>query len=63
MPVVKVDWLEGRNDSVKEKLIKGIADAFDSVGVDGNKVHIIINDIPKSNWGHNKKSINNLESE
>ena len=51
MPVVTVQMWAGRTDEQKEKLIKGIAKAFEDIGVKPESLHIIIHDIPKSNWG------------
>jgi 4-oxalocrotonate tautomerase len=51
MPVVTVQMWAGRTDEQKEKLIKGITKAFEEIGVKPESLHIIIHDIPKSNWG------------
>jgi 4-oxalocrotonate tautomerase len=51
MPVVTVQMWAGRTDEQKEKLIKGITKAFEDIGVKPESLHIIIHDIPKSNWG------------
>jgi len=51
MPVVIVNMWTGRNTEQKKTLVKGITDVFTKVGVPAEAVHIIINDIPKSNWG------------
>ena len=51
MPVVIVNMWAGRNTEQKKTLVKGITDVFTKVGVPAEAVHIIINDIPKSNWG------------
>ncbi len=54
MPVVKIDMWEGRTEEQKEKLIKAIFKALEeSIGVPKENIEIIINDIPKSNWGKN----------
>jgi 4-oxalocrotonate tautomerase len=50
MPVVQIEMWAGRTEEQKEKLIKGITDAFKEIGVKPEKVTIIIHDIPKSNW-------------
>ena len=42
---------EGRTVDQKETLIKAIAKAFESIGVDANHLSIIIHDVPKTNWG------------
>lgn len=50
MPVVQVDWLEGRTSEQKKKLASGISKAFEEVGVKKENVHIIIRDTPKDSW-------------
>jgi 4-oxalocrotonate tautomerase len=51
MPVVIVEMWEGRTEEQKEKLIKGITRAFEEIGVKPEWLHIIIHDVPRSNWG------------
>jgi 4-oxalocrotonate tautomerase len=51
MPVVTVQMWAGRTDEQKEKLIKSITKAFGDIGVKPESLHIIIHDIPKTNWG------------
>lgn len=51
MPVVIVEMWEGRTEEQKEKLIKGITRAFEEIGVKPEWLHIVIHDVPKSNWG------------
>ena len=51
MPVVVIEMWEGRTSEQKEKLIKGITRTFEEIGVKAESLHIIIHDIPKSNWG------------
>ncbi len=51
MPVVRVDMWEGRTAEVKAKLIKDITKAFTEIGVQPEAVTVIINDVPKTNWG------------
>jgi 4-oxalocrotonate tautomerase len=55
MPVVRVDMWEGRTAEVKEKLIKGITKVFIEIGVPPAGVTVIINDVPKTNWGTSGK--------
>ena len=50
MPVVKIDWLEGRSDVFKQKLYDGISKTFEDLGISKEKVHIIINDVSLNNW-------------
>jgi 4-oxalocrotonate tautomerase len=51
MPVVIVEMWEGRAPEQKEALIKGIAKAFEGIGVSAEALHIVIHDVPKINWG------------
>lgn len=55
MPVVRVDMWEGRTEKVKEKLIERITKAFIDIGVNPESVTVIINDVPKMNWGSGGK--------
>ena len=55
MPVVKVDMWGGRTEEVKQKLIEGITKAFTDIGVSPEWVTVIINDVPKMNWGSGGK--------
>jgi len=42
---------EGRTPEQKERLIKGITRAFEEIGAKTEYLHIVIHDVPKSNWG------------
>jgi len=51
MPVVIVEMWEGRTNEQKEKLIKGITKAFEEIGTKPESLHIVMHDVPKTNWG------------
>ncbi len=51
MPVVHVNWWKGRTVEQKAKLIELVTKAFEEVGVNPSTLHIIIHDIPKTDWG------------
>ena len=51
MPVVIVETWAGKTDDQKATLIRGITRAFEEIGVTADQVHVIIHDVPKSNWG------------
>jgi len=51
MPVVIVEMWAGRTQEQKKTIIKGITEVFTKVGTPADAVHIIINDVPKTNWG------------
>ncbi len=53
MPVVIVEMWQGRTPEQKETLIKGITKAFEEIGIKADSLHIVIHDVPKSNWGSN----------
>ncbi|MFC1847461.1 4-oxalocrotonate tautomerase [Chloroflexota bacterium] len=55
MPVVSVEMWEGRTIEQKKKLVEGITATFEKMGTPPEAVHIIINDIPKHNWGSGGK--------
>jgi len=42
---------EGRTIEQKEKLIKGITKAFEEIGTKPESLHIVLHDVPKTNWG------------
>ena len=52
MPVVIVEMWEGRAIEQKKQLVEGITAAFEKIGTPKEALHVILNDIPKSNWGH-----------
>jgi 4-oxalocrotonate tautomerase family enzyme len=47
LPVVVVEWWEGRTPEQKEKLITGITKVFADMGGKPEDLHIIIHDVPK----------------
>ena len=52
MPVVVVEMWAGETEEDKARLIKGITNVFKEViNVKPERLHIIIHEIPKSNWG------------
>ncbi len=50
MPVVIVEMWAGRSFEQKKAIAKGITEAFTKVGTPADAVHVIINDVPKTNW-------------
>lgn len=54
MPVVHIDWAEGRTEEQKKVLIEYISDKIHEVcGVDKSRIIILINDYPLANVGMN----------
>ena len=51
MPVIKIDMWAGRTDEQKAQIIKGITKVFEKIGVPKEHITVIINEVPKSNWG------------
>ena len=51
MPVVIVNMWDGRTVEQKKILVEGITTTFGKIGVPAEAVQIILNDIPKHNWG------------
>ncbi len=56
MPIVRIEVWAGRSPEIKKKLIEGVTKAVcDSVGCPPETVFVIIDDIPKENWGQSGK--------
>ncbi len=51
MPVVIVEMWEGRSVDQKRRLVSGITEAFVQIGVPAEAVQVVIQDVPKHNWG------------
>ncbi len=53
MPIVEINLWEGKTDnSVKERLIKEISEKVSEiVGAPIEAVEIMINEVPRENWG------------
>ena len=56
MPIVNIGIWEGRSIEQKEKLIQNVTKAVcDVVGCPPEAVIVVIEDIPKENWGQSGK--------
>jgi 4-oxalocrotonate tautomerase len=55
MPVVIVEMWDGRTIAQKKQLVEDITTAFTRLGVAPDAVKIILNDVPKHNWGEGGK--------
>lgn len=51
MPVVIVEMWSGRTVEQKRALVEGITEVFAKIGTAASAVHIVIQDVPKTNWG------------
>jgi 4-oxalocrotonate tautomerase len=50
MPIVQVSVWEGITPENKKKTVEGIKKVFEDMGVPKDAVHIVIYEVPKSNW-------------
>jgi len=51
MPIVSVEWLEGRSQQQKRELVKAITQAFvDIAQVSKEQVWIVFQDVKRSDW-------------
>jgi len=50
MPVVIVEWWEGRTIEQKKQLVQGITSVMTGMGIPSEAIQVIIRDIPKQNW-------------
>ncbi|PYO48330.1 MAG: 4-oxalocrotonate tautomerase [Candidatus Rokuibacteriota bacterium] len=56
MPNITIQWYAGRTDQQKRELTQAITQAMVTIGkTTADQVHIVFQDIEKSNWGHNGK--------
>lgn len=52
MPIVEVKMLEGRDQAIKQRLIREITDTVERcVGVPRQAVRVLIHEIPPVHWG------------
>ncbi len=52
--MVTIEMWKGRSTAQKRELVKAMTKAMvDIAGVSPEHLHIIIRDVPKSNWGRN----------
>ena len=51
VPTVIIEIWTGRTDEEKETLMKGVMNAFETIGIKKERVTVIIHEAPKSNWG------------
>jgi 4-oxalocrotonate tautomerase len=51
MPVVIVEMWEGKTPEQKRKIVEGVTNVFREIGVKTDRLHVIIHDVPKTNWG------------
>lgn len=52
MPIIRIDMWEGRDKPTKRKLIQAVSKAIaETLAIPADRIHIIISDVPKDNWG------------
>ncbi|RLI79986.1 4-oxalocrotonate tautomerase [Archaeoglobales archaeon] len=62
MPVVKIDMWEGRDRETKRKLIQAVTKAVsETLNVSAEHIHIILNEVPKDNWGMMGEQVSRLD--
>ena len=61
MPIVTIDWLEGRTQEQKEILFEEITKACEKVVVKRENLHIIIRDVSKNDWAQGGVPHSNLD--
>lgn len=63
MPVVTVNWLEGRSTAQKQELIAGITDVMHRIGGSPvDRITVVLQDVPAENWGRGGKVVSTLQS-
>ena len=56
MPLVTVEWLEGRSHEQKRQLIEAVTNAFVAIAqVPKEQVWIVFRDVKRSDWATNGK--------
>lgn len=51
MPVVIVNMYAGRDRNAKKRIVAGITKVFEAENVPRDAITVILNEIPKDNWG------------
>ena len=63
MPVVTVNWLEGRTLTQKQELISEITEVLHRVGGSPiERITVVVQDVPAENWGRGGKVVSTLQS-
>jgi 4-oxalocrotonate tautomerase len=56
MPNITIQWYAGRTPEQKRELTRAITEAMVKIGkTSADQVHIVFQDVEKSNWGWNGK--------
>lgn len=63
MPIVQISLVAGRTPEKKEQLIKKVTEAIVEVlQIPEERVHIVLNDVPKENIGRGGVPLSKLDS-
>lgn len=63
MPVVTVNWLEGRSFEQKQELVSEITRVVHQVGGSpAERITVVVHDVPSENWGRGGKLVSTLQS-
>ncbi len=63
MPVVTVNWLEGRSLEQKKELVSEITRVVHQVGGSPvERINVVIHDVPSENWGRGGQLVSTLQS-
>jgi len=56
MPNITIQWYAGRTDQQKRELVAAITEAMVKIGkTSPDQVHIVFQDVEKSDWGYSGK--------
>jgi 4-oxalocrotonate tautomerase len=63
MPIVQISLVQGRTPEKKEQLIKKVTEAIVEVlQIPEERVHIVLNDVPKENIGRGGIPLSKIDS-
>jgi len=51
VPIVVVYMWSGISEDAKKKIISGITEIFEKLGIPRNAVEVVVVEVPKENWG------------
>jgi 4-oxalocrotonate tautomerase family enzyme len=63
MPLVTVNWLEGRTGAQKQELVSEITELVHRIGGSPiDRINVVVQDVPAENWGRGGKLLSDLQS-
>jgi 4-oxalocrotonate tautomerase len=51
LPLVQVSVFKGMSEENKKKVVAGMTKVLEDLGIPKKAISIIINEVPKTNWG------------